>query len=737
MTRKSNKLVQQNLLHTALISSLVAATPALAEDAHQQKPTKDDIEHIEVTGHRPNKLKMKDQTATKMDVALKDVGRSITVLDALELDKRAIEDVKQAFNYVAGFRGNGPADRTYTARGIRTSIDTVMVDGLRSLQGGEGGTGSKSPSTFNAESVAFMRGPEALLYGAGIGGGIVNIITKKPQEISATSVAIKNRSYLSDDTGYFKSNKTSFDVDTTGAIDTDATYLYRLLAQYTPSGEHFQQGRKVDETLIDLAFTANLSDSTSLMPRFEYSKRDMTGGSSYSDGVFTENFAKGAFTHYGKPINRGEYYGSDKDEGENLSKSFSLILNHDFNEDWSLVSQYRYNTTQSEALDLYISDSSALNNEIGKDIVNRKWVFTQGDDSYRLLDVNLQGITDLMGMEHHVLFGYNYRDLDIKFERNFQNSDEAVGKNWISASNPNNQIVGEVPASILAVEFAPKNQQDTNIYFKDRIKLTDKTTVVAGLAYIKQEQQESRNGKVYSKTYDDVLWDFGIVQALNSDTNVFATVSRAYEPVSARYIAQYGQGKTDYVAVEGVNYEFGMKADALRGDLATSLTFYQQERENSTQFLRTENGYFLEQLLGKSFESKGVELDLTYHVNDHFNTDFSYSFNRAYNTVGDDIGQQVDNAPKHSASLWNNITVDDSLSFGLGLRYESERFDGDYILPSFVEMDLGAFYKINHWDISMTLNNALDKNRAEAGANWVTVQPNAPRSLNVKLKYTF
>jgi hypothetical protein len=49
------------------------------------------------------------------------------------------------------------------ARGFSTSIDNVMVDALRSLQGSEGGSGSKLPSTFNAENTTFLRGPEAIL----------------------------------------------------------------------------------------------------------------------------------------------------------------------------------------------------------------------------------------------------------------------------------------------------------------------------------------------------------------------------------------------------------------------------------------------------------------------------------------------------------------------------------------------------------------------------------------------
>ncbi|MGB0894822.1 MAG: TonB-dependent siderophore receptor [Parashewanella sp.] len=751
-----NKKTQQNLLHSAIISSLVAAAPAIADEAQSKNINKDDIEHIQVIGRKANKLKIKDQTATKMDVELKDVGRSVTVLDALELDKRAIQDVREAFNYVAGFRGNGPADRTYSARGIRTSIDTVMVDGLRSLQGGEGGTGSKLPTTFNAESVVFLRGPEALLYGSGVGGGIINIITKKPSAAAETSLSISNRSYVSDDTGNFKRNKTSFDLDTTGAVAGNSDYLYRLLAKYTPSGDHFQKNREIDETLLDLAFTWNASDSTSITPRIEYGKREQTGGSSYADGVFTENFFNGKLKgdgekEYGKPLNRGEYYGGKDDKGDNLSKSFSLKLDHDINEDWSLTGQYRYNKTESEARDLYISDSSYTINKgkpdetkiplnvIGRDKINRKWVISKGNDSYKLVDLSLQGITTLAGMEHHVLFGANYRDMEVNFLRDFQDSKEADGKNWILASDPSQQVVGPIPTKFATAKSSPRNQKDLNVYFKDRIKITSSTTLVAGVAYVEQKQHEEKFNKktnsfdIFNKKYDSFLWDLGVVQSLNDNINVFTTLSRAYQPVSARWIKQYGKGKTDYKAVEGMNYEIGAKGDFFNGDLTTAVTLYKQTRENSTKFVNRT----LLQLEGKSFESKGVEFDLDYKANEFYNTSLSYAFTRANDTVGDKKGLQTNNAPKHSISLWNNFQPTEELSFGLGLRYESERSDGSYILPSYFEMDMAAYYKVQNWNLSLVLNNALDKNRAEAGANWVTVQPNAPRSLNMKVKYTF
>jgi len=732
MNKKNKALSIKNVsLGTVLISSLVNQVSAQEAD----KNTYDKIERISVNGKRINDLDRPDTVATKMDVSIKDTGRSMMQLDEDALKMRALQDVREAFNYVAGFRANGPADRTYIARGFRTSIDNIMVDGLRSLQGGEGGTGSKLPSTFNAENTTFLRGPEALLYGAGVAGGLVNITSKKPQATAKTSIGVTNRSYVSGDTGNFKQNNTSFNLDSTGPVSGD-NILYRVLAQYTPSGDHFQKRREIEEKLLDAALSIDIGENTTIMPRFEKADRKRTGGSGYADGVFESNFASGDIKTYGKPINRGEYYGSPIDKGENESTSSSLLIKHQLSDDWKLSANVRHNKTTSNALDLYISDSSALENEVGKDLVNRKWVYSAGNDSYNLFDISFEGKASTGKVEHHLLAGFNYRDMDINFARNFQSSEDAVGKNTISASNPEQQITGPVPDGLVDKEGKPRTQTDTNIYLKDRISLGD-TTLVAGLAYIKQDQKELSKGETTSSSFSDTIWDLGFVQKINDDINLFATYSRAYEPVKGRWIAEYGNGKTDFEPVEGNNYEIGVKGDFFNNDLTAAITLFTLDRTNSTKWNRGEDGWELTQLSGKSFESKGLEIDAAAYLTENFNTSLSYAYTRAHDTIDEDKGIQANNTPKHALSIWNNYQFDKAVSFALGLRYEADRNDGDFVMKSYVEADLGAYYKTTGWDAALVVNNLFDKNRVEAGANWVTVQPNTPRAVNLTFNYHF
>jgi TonB-dependent siderophore receptor len=734
MTKNKILNMKKVSLGTVLISSLVSQVSAQGVNSNDAYDS-DTIEHIEISGRPMSDIEKPATAATKMDVSIKDTGRSMMQLDADALKMRAIQDVREAFNYVAGFRANGPADRTYMARGFSTSIDNVMVDGLRSLQGGEGGTGSKLPSTFNAENTTFLRGPEAILYGAGVAGGLINITSKKPQTTAKTTIGLNNRSYVSRDTDNFKRNNTSFNLDSTGPI-TGESILYRVLAQYTPSGDHFQDGREIEELLLDAALSFDIGENTTILPRFEKTDRKRTGGSGYADGVFESNFKTGEITTYGKPINRGKYYGSPIDIGENESTSTSVLIKHQIADDWKLAANLRHNETKSNALDLYISDSSALENEVGKDLVNRKWVYSAGDDSYNLFDITVEGKVTTGSLEHHLLAGYNYREMDINFARSFQDSVDAVGKNPISASNPDKQTTGPIPDALDDSPFKPRTQADTNIYLKDRISLGN-TTIAVGLAYVKQDQEDLSNGETIATTFNDTIWDLGVVQKLNDDINVFATYSRAYEPIKGRYIVEYGHGKTDYQPIEGNNYELGIKADLLNRNLTAALTLFALDRTNSTKWERGEDGWILTQLSGKSFESKGIEVDAAMYFTPKFNSSVSYAFTDAHDTIGDDQGIQANNTPKHAISLWNNYIFDENISFSLGLRYESERNDNDYEMEAYIEADMGAYYKTDNWDAGLVVNNILDKNRVESGANWVTVQPNTPRTVNFSLNYHF
>ena len=121
----------------------------------------------------------KSSTVNKVNIKLKDTARSIKVLNKEFIKDINALDIGDLFDYTAGFNRNGTADRSFMSRGQSVGVNNVLMDGLKTSQGGEGGTSSRFPSTFNAESVDFLSGPSGTLYGAGSGFGLVNVNSKK------------------------------------------------------------------------------------------------------------------------------------------------------------------------------------------------------------------------------------------------------------------------------------------------------------------------------------------------------------------------------------------------------------------------------------------------------------------------------------------------------------------------------------------------------------------------------
>lgn len=701
---------QRSVLSAALVSSL--AVTAQAEQ----------LDTLSVIGQSDSALiKTEDRTVGKMDLSLKDTGRSVVSVKKEFLDQVAIEDVSGAFDYVAAFRRNGSADRTFTARGLRTPISNIMVDGLRTLQGGEGGTGSRMPSTFNAESVTFLRGPAGLLYGSGAGGGLVNIETRKPQAERETTLGVSSRSYIADDAGNFEQNGLTFNLDTTGSLVEDKV-MYRLIASEAPNRDMFQEGREEDESFLDAALTFRLSEQTSLTPRFEYRNQERTGGSSYGDGVVGT---------YKNPGDRSRYYGSADDYGKSESKSAGLTLEHAFNDNWKGRAVVRHNTSDSDAQDLYASTSFDPRTD---GYIDRKYVRSSGRDEYNAFDANLEGKFKAAGVQHHMLAGVSYLKSEVGFFRSFQATADALGQNLVNINNPKDQTVSAAPA--WDIQYSDRENIDTSIYLKDRITLGD-FTLTGGIAHVTLEQNEVRSGTTYTDDFSDTIWDAGVIYALNPDTNLFASYSRAWEPVSARSAGQYGNGQS-FEPVEGHNYEVGVKTSLLNGMINPAVTLFRLERDNSTDWQRVDGTWVIVQKKGTDFVSKGVEIDTLIVPSARWNMLVSYAYTDAADTSGDDKGVQADNTPRHSLSVWNNYRLNQEVKLGLGLRYEDERFDSGNTLESYVETDLGVYYSHQNWDASLVLRNAFDKVRTEDGANGDTmVLPNDPRSLNLSVNYSF
>jgi TonB-dependent siderophore receptor len=730
---KKSKPITHLAIGSALITALSPASFAADVDSEVTK-----LDVVTVTGQSEQGINAVDNTATKMNLSLKDTGRSVVKVTKEQIEDMSAEDVKDIAEYATSINTSSSADRNVIIRGISTNLDNFMVNGLRSLQGGEAGSGSRSPSTYNVESVTILNGSDAILYGSGVGGGMVNVITKKPQEESETTLGLKTRSYVSGDTANFKRNQVSVSIDSTGELVGDKV-LYRVNAELTPDREEFQEGRSTDEQAIDASLTFIVGDNTRITPRFEYINRETTGGSSYGDGVYTTNLANGTLgdttDSFGSIINRSFYYGSPLDKGANKSTTFELSAEHKL-QNWTLNATAAAVNTKSSAQDLYASNSSGLGNAIGDSTLERKWVYAQGEDQYFLLDTNAEGKFETGIFKHHLLTGVNVRNKEVKFMRNFQDNEDAIGNNTINVYDPDDQIYTQMPDSLKDGNYSTTIDNEINLYLKDRISLGD-FTLALGLGYTRFKGEEtSSDDSDYDQSTSNFIYDAGVVYKLTQDVNLFASYSQAYEPIDTSTLVQYGQDGVSYDPEESDNYELGFKGDFFDDKLSTSVTLFYINTKNQTEYETIDGDRALVQRSGEAFRSTGVEVNALVHITDQISSRISYAYTDASDTSGDDKGVQADYTPYNSLSIWNSYKMDsEPVRFALGMRAESGSNDGDYKVPGYAEFDFGTYYELENWDISLVVRNMFDKSRVASTPNWVLAEANDPRSLNLNFKY--
>ncbi|HET8534124.1 MAG TPA: TonB-dependent receptor plug domain-containing protein, partial [Sphingomicrobium sp.] len=159
----------------ALLAS-AAATPAFAADAGSSVLAAGaaDSLPIIVTGTRTEYGVRKTSTATKTNTDVKDIPQALTVVSSGQIEDQQLRSVGDMLLFVPGASYNaGEGNRdTLVLRGNSSTAD-FFVDGVRDDV-------QYFRDFYNVDRVEVLKGPNAMIFGRGGGGGIINRVLKKP-----------------------------------------------------------------------------------------------------------------------------------------------------------------------------------------------------------------------------------------------------------------------------------------------------------------------------------------------------------------------------------------------------------------------------------------------------------------------------------------------------------------------------------------------------------------------------
>jgi iron complex outermembrane receptor protein len=662
-------------------------------------------------------------TALKTDTPVRDIPLSVQSYTSSFM--KAIEATKVAdlYGYTLGVSRVADNAAGFVIRGLRADSEgqNIKYNGLPGLAGRFG-----SPSTANVERIEVLKGPASVLYGQAQPGGIVNIVTKKPQAERSNLFEIRGGTFSGRGPSFGDANKYHVATDLTGPFDRGRKVLYRMIASYDDEGSFrdFVKNR-------DLYVVPSLSwlgwEGTILNLEVEY-RRTRT---SSDDGLVAPNNditrVAPITTRYQEP---GDFLNEDaKTASLSLKKVFAAGLT------WSTSWRSVWHGDVKRAYgNLAISGTTLTRREGWNDNTRR----------YHFLDTTLNKALSTGSVRHGLLFGL-YGGYELSDFNRLQ---------FASASSLSVNIYTPVYGKP-GLPSRPDTHQHIDFrtyaaYLNDQIELTPKLKALAGLRVTRHQtrHQELRiNPFVKNKRNGAVLPLAGLVFQPDSVWSLYGSFSTSFTPPAAALVDASGVNSFDPERAR--QYEVGLKAALGRDRGEATLSLFDIKKKDVIIGV----GAGISEQFGEQ-RSRGVEAQVNHRILDHWQVILGYAY--VDSSVisekprpGEILPTQVSpvNAPKHSANLWSRYDIPGGplrgLGVGLGFVYSAKRAGTLaqpnlplLLLPSYTRLDAGLYYVTGRYELTARTVNLLDELYYESSSG-INIRPADPRQASLSLRVKF
>ena len=600
-----------------------------------------------------------------------EVPQTINVVAAQVIRDQAPRNLDDALNNVSGItQGNtlGSTQDSVMKRGFGDNRDgSIMRDGMPLVQG--------RAMNATTERVEVLKGPASLLYGIQDPGGVVNVVSKKPQLEQYNALTVRGSTYGSGKNGSGGS------LDSTGPLG-DSGLAYRMIIDHEDE-DYWRNFGVHRETLIAPSL-AWYGDSTQVLLAYEH-REFLT--------PFDRGTAINPATNHPLDIPATRRLDEPFNNMEGRSDLYRLEVDHDLNDDWKAHFGYSWNRETYDASQVRVT-------EVNSDgTLTRKMDGTQGAiTTDRFSTVSLQGKVQAAGMQHDLVFG-----VDDEYRKIYRA--ELIRQDSTSTFNYNNPVYGNEVAGT-TVSASDSNQTDLlrsdSLFAQDSIHLTDQWILVAGARFQKYDQLAGK--AIPFKTNTDtngVKWipRAGVVYRYTDELSFYGSYTESFKPNST--IAPLTGGVVLDSAIapeESKSWELGAKLD-IPGRITGSVALFDIKKRN-VLVSTTEAGNTVYSAAGE-VRSRGLELDVSGQLSEQWSLIGSYAYTDA--EVTKDIkykGMRLQNVAKNSGSLsavydFGTIVGGDKLRVGAGARYVGERAGdalNDFDLPGYTVADAFATY---------------------------------------------
>ncbi|WP_110669823.1 TonB-dependent siderophore receptor [Salinicola halophilus] len=586
-------------------------------------------------GYRPGASDM----VTGRSTDFLDQARTVDAITPQLLSDIGADSLTDAMAYIPGVtQANtmGGTEAGFVKRGFGSNSDgSILRDGIRQPR--------NTFPLFTTERVEVLKGPGSFRYGIQEPGGVINLVSKKPQYTWQRHISGNTRS--------FGGGRAS--VDVTGPLgETGAAFRFIVGQQDETYWRNFGSDR---QTVIAPSLTWE-RDDTRLWFAYEYRDYDrvLDRGTAFVDG---------------KPIDVPRHRRLDEDWSgvEGHDQSFTARWEQDLTPDWTSRLTYGWNRRQYDDGQPRVlsvdEDGTATRRADANHGFDRRVIYTAAE---------LLGDVTLAGTRHEMTLG-----MDHERRRDYLADRYRGATDTISVDSPR---YGDLDIEGATYQTRRSHRLDeinsTAAYVDDNIHLGERWIVGLGGRYQATEQYggQGRPFEVNSDTDDTVfLPHASLLYRLDPQTSVYASYSESFVPNSP----DSDSGRT-FDPEEGRGWELGLKRRLLDDRLEASLAWFDITKEN---VVVADNG--VSRAIGRS-GSQGVELALQGQLTERLALLANYAYTDAEildDGEGSTEGNALPNVARHTASLRlaQTLPVDPDYGrwrIGGGVRYVGER-EGD------------------------------------------------------------
>ncbi len=645
-------------------------------------------------------------SATKMPTPLRDVPQSITVVSRELIKDQLMMNVGDVVRYVPGItyhQGENNRDQVII-RGNSSSAD-FFVDGVRDDV-------QYYRDLYNLERFEALKGPNAMIFGRGGGGGVINRVIKQPTFQSQREFTVQG--------GGYGNKRIAGDV----SQPVSRAVAIRLNGMFEDSGS-FRRGVDLERAGINPTITIVPDGKTKITLGYEY----------FRD---TRVADRGITSYQGRPadVPTSTYYGNPNDshvraEVNLLSATVDRRIGQANLRNRTLVGGYD-RSYQNYVPGAASADASLVTLTAYNNATERLNVFNQTDATYFIATGAVRH-TLLAGAE----FGRQVTD-------NFRNTG-FFNNQATSIQVPFNAPTTSAPVTFRQNATDADNHVTTNVaaaFAQDVAELSQHVQVVGGIRFDRFDLQyhNNRNGDTLERVDNLVSPRVGVVYKPKTPLSLYGSYSVSYLPSSGDQFSSLTAITQQVKPEKFNNYEVGVKFDAFRGVSITS-SVYRLDRTNTRSVDPNDPTRIVQT---GSQRTNGYELGVNGQVTSEWTIAGGYAYQDAFVTSATAAARQdahVGQVPHHTFSLWNNYRVHPRVGVGLGVTRRSDMFatiDNTVTLPGYTRADAAAYFTVRHrWRLQANVENLFNKTYfANADSN-TNISPGFPRTVRVALTAGF